>query len=257
MTDAATLLDRATTVVLVHAHPDDETLSTGGLIAELVARGKRVAVLTATRGEMGEVVPGSLERVLTGRELADHRETEVEGACRTLGVTDGAFLGDLPARAPHARPRRYTDSGMVWLDEAETLAGPGPDAGPDALSLAHPGEVAADIAAYAEHLGADLLVSYDEFGGYGHPDHVALNDPTREAADALGIGFLEVVSHPEPGSDAVDAVTVETPQHLDVVREALRHYATQLTVDGDEVVHVGGQRQPIQLSFTLRPAVEG
>lgn len=242
------LLGAARSIVLVHAHPDDETLATGGLIAELADRGLDVAVLTATRGEQGEIVPGTLDD-LGPEQLAEARVAEVVQAARALGVRHGGFLGEPPARAAGRGPRRYTDSGMVWLDAAETLAGPGEHAGPDALSLADPDEIAADIAAYARDRDADALISYDGHGGYGHPDHVALHEPTRRAAAALGVPFWEVSSDPEgPG------ITLETPHQLDRVKAALAHHASQVSLDGDEVIHVGGQRQPILLRFTLRPA---
>ena len=242
------LLGGARRVLFVHAHPDDETLATGGLIAELAARGVRVSVLTATRGEQGEVVPGPLSGLAGTPGLTAHREDEVAAACRTLGVAEQAFLGEGAARAG-AAARRYTDSGMRWLDATETVAGPGDSAGADALTAADPAEVAADIAAYGRALGADALVSYDEDGGYGHPDHVALHAPTRAAAAALGVPFWEVASDPETGQ-----AVLATPHHLGLLREALGHYASQLTVTEDEVVHVGGQRQPIVTSFWLTPA---
>lgn len=240
------LLGGARRVLFVHAHPDDETLATGGLIAELAARGVEVGVLTATRGEQGEVVPGPLSALEGTPALTAHREGEVAAACRTLGVRAHAFLGAGPARAAGAVARRYADSGMRWLDDTETVAGPGDSAGPDSLTAADPDEVAADIAAYAATVGADALVSYDEHGGYGHPDHVALHAPTRAAAAALGVPFWEVASDPAQGPEILEA-----PQHLPLLREALGHYASQLTVEGDEVVHVGGQRQPIQTRFSL------
>lgn len=242
MTD---LFDRSR-VLFVHAHPDDETLATGGLIAELAARGVEVAVLTATRGEQGEVVDGPLAHLAGTPELTAHREGEVAAACATLGVRRHAFLGGPDARAAGLPPRRYTDSGMAWLDETETVAGPGDAAGPDSLTSADPAEVAADIAAYARAFGADAIVSYDAHGGYGHPDHVALHAPSRAAASERGVPFREVASVADP-DDALD-----TPQHLPLLQEALRHYASQLTVDGGDVVHVGGQRQPILTRFTLR-----
>ena len=172
--------------------------------------------------------------------------TLVAAACATLGVRHHAFLGSSDARAAGLPPRRYTDSGMAWLDETETVAGPGDAAGPDSLTSADPAEVAADIAAYARAFGADAIVSYDAHGGYGHPDHVALHAPSRAAASERGVPFLEVASVADP-DDALD-----TPQHLPLLQEALRHYASQLTVDGVDVVHVGGQRQPILTRFTLR-----
>ena len=168
---------------------------------------------------------------------------------RARGAEGPYCLGDPPARAIGLAPRRYTDSGMVWLDAAETLAGPGPDAGPDALSRAEPAEIAHDIATFATACEAEALVSYDDHGGYGHPDHIALHTPTVEAARLLGIPFWEVASDPEGPGEHVDATA-----YLDQVKAALAHHATQVTVDGDEVVHVGGQRQPIATRFTLRRA---
>lgn len=237
----------AARVLFVHAHPDDETLATGGLIAHLTGRGTEVAVLTATRGEQGEVPPGPLTALQGTPELARHRESELAGACAALGVTERAFLGMPPARAAGLAERRYTDSGMRWLDDAETVAGPGDSATPDALSLADPGEIAADIAAYAAQVGAQAIISYDADGGYGHPDHVALHAPSRAAASALGVPFLEVASVTDsPGR------RIATPELLGQIKDALGHHASQVTVDGDEVVHVGGQRQPIQVEFTVR-----
>ena len=253
------LLGGARRVLFVHAHPDDETLATGGLIATLADAGVEVFLLTGTRGEQGEIVPGSFTvpgAVIAGtlsaeqaEALAQHRIAEVRAAARTLGVCRVAFLGEEGARAAGLTPRRYTDSGMVWLDAAETLAGPGPDAGPDALSRAEPAEIAHDIATFATACEAEALVSYDDHGGYGHPDHIALHTPTVEAARLLGIPFWEVASDPEGAGEHVDATA-----YLDQVKAALAHHATQVTVDGDEVVHVGGQRQPIATRFTLRRA---
>lgn len=231
-------------LLFVHAHPDDETLATGGLIAALAASGADTFVLTGSRGEQGEIVPGSVPH---GSDLDAHREAEVAAACAALGVRGQAFLGEPPARAEGLQPRRYTDSGMAWQDAAETVAGPGDAAGPDSLSLAAVQELAGDIAAYARFVDAELIIGYDETGGYGHPDHVALVAPSRAAASEVGVPFLEVA----PDS-AEDAWVIETPEQLERVQEALRHHASQVTVDGTDVVHVGGQRQTIQLRFLLR-----
>ncbi|MBK8464127.1 MAG: PIG-L family deacetylase [Nigerium sp.] len=244
---AEDLFAAAARVLFVHAHPDDETLATGGLIAHLAGQGIEVAVLTATRGERGEVPPGPLAALLGTPELAAHREGELARALAALGATEGAFLGTPPARADGRTPRRYLDSGMRWLDAGETVAGPGEDAGPDSLSLADPVSIAADIAAYARHVRAELIVSYDAHGGYGHPDHVALHGPSRAAASTLGVPFLEVASVTDsPGQ------RFATPERLDQIKDALASYASQLTLDGDDVVHVGGQRQPVQVDFTVR-----
>jgi N-acetyl-1-D-myo-inositol-2-amino-2-deoxy-alpha-D-glucopyranoside deacetylase len=236
-------------VVFLHAHPDDETLATGVLLADLVDSGHQVAVVTATRGERGAVVPGPLSGLEGTPELVEHRLGELAGALAELGVTDHVFLGTPPARDGDRPPRRYTDSGMRWLDEAETLAGPGGDAGPDSLTAVPVEQAAADLAAYLRHYAADTLVAYDRHGGYGHPDHVACHHIARAAAALTGTPLVEVVSEPllpVPGADEV-----ALPQWLPAVQRALGHYASQLGVDGAEVVHVGGQRQPIVTAVWL------
>lgn len=238
-------------VLFVHAHPDDETLSTGALIAELAASGVEVSVLTATRGERGEVRPELLAD-LRGAALAAHRASELEAACRELGVAARAFLGEGLARRPDWGERLYRDSGMVWLDAAETLAGPAPDAGAEALSLADQEELTLDIAAYLEAVGASLVVTYDAMGGYGHPDHVALHQPTRAAAQRVGVRFAEVVSQPRGGAADGDAFWFDLSHRADAVVRALRCYGSQLTVDGADVVHVGGQREPICVRVGVR-----
>lgn len=93
------LLDGTDSVLFVHAHPDDETIATGALIAELVARGTRVFLLTATRGERGEVVPGPLARLAGTEELTRVREWELQRASETLGIGQQFWLGEPPARA--------------------------------------------------------------------------------------------------------------------------------------------------------------
>jgi LmbE family N-acetylglucosaminyl deacetylase len=239
-------------VVFLHAHPDDETLATGVLLTDLVDRGHKVAVVTATRGELGGVVPGPLSALEGTPALVEHRLGELAGALAELGVTDHVFLGTPPARDGDRPARRYTDSGMRWLDEAETLAGPGGEAGEDSLTSVPSELAAADLAAYLRSFGADTLVAYDRHGGYGHPDHIACHHIARVAADLTGVPLVELVS--EPLLPVPGAEEVALPQWLPAARRALGHYASQLTVDGAEVVHVGGQRQPIVTTVWLLAA---
>lgn len=236
-------------LVFLHAHPDDETLATGVLLAWLVEQGYEADVVTATRGEQGEVVPGPLTALQGTPALVEHREGELAGALAELGVVHHAFLGTPPARAPELPPRRYTDSGMRWLDDTETVAGPGDSAGPDSLTAAAVADAASDLVAYLAHASADALVAYDSHGGYGHPDHVACHHIAVAASALAGVPLLEVVSPPllpVPG-----AAEFALPQYLPRVKAALAHHASQLTVDGDDVVHVGGQRQPILTTVWL------
>ena len=112
-------------VVFLHAHPDDETLATGVLLADLVDAGHQVAVVTATRGELGAVVPGPLSALEGTPELVEHRLGELAGALAELGVTDHVFLGTPPARDErpagaalhrlrHALARRGRDPRRAW-----------------------------------------------------------------------------------------------------------------------------------------------
>jgi N-acetyl-1-D-myo-inositol-2-amino-2-deoxy-alpha-D-glucopyranoside deacetylase len=231
-------------IVFFHAHPDDETLATGALIAGLVAAGHAVAVVTATRGERGEVMPALA--ALSGAALVSQRECELRRALEDLGVTERAWLGTAPARAPGLPRRRYSDSGMRWI--SATVAGPVDDASPDALSLAPVAPAAADLAAYLAWFEADVLVSYDEPGGYGHPDHVACHHIAKAAA--LGVRFVEIVSADEVGESG--AVRVDHPNQAERLGRALASYPSQFRVEGVFVTHVGGQSQPISTAAWLR-----
>ena len=239
------LLDGRRSVLFVHAHPDDETISTGALIAEFVARGSRVFLLTCSRGERGEVVDGALTALAGTEELARERDRELERATGILGITERFWLGEPPARVDGLEPRRYRDSGMGWIRPG--LAGPADDAADDALSVAPLAEVTADVAALIARLRPSLVISYDDGGGYGHPDHVRAHDAARAASAATGSPFAEVLEAPAAGSEWFDL-----PQHLAVVTDALRAHASQLTVHGTEIVHSGGQREAICTSAGLR-----
>ncbi|MFT4297240.1 MAG: PIG-L family deacetylase [Micropruina sp.] len=244
--------DEVRRVLFAHAHPDDETLATGALIQHLTAAGVAVAVVTATRGERGEVVPGPLSRLAGSAALDVHREGELTAALRALGAEGPFFLGEPPARASELPPRRYVDSGMRWV--TRTVAGPGEDAGPDAFTAASVAEASADLAAFATWWAAELVVSYQADGGYGHPDHVHAHDVARAAAALAGVGFAEVISIPRDGSAPDDdgATWFELADWLPRLIPALDAHASQFTRDGDDVIHCGGQREPIQLRIGVR-----
>jgi N-acetyl-1-D-myo-inositol-2-amino-2-deoxy-alpha-D-glucopyranoside deacetylase len=233
-------------IVFLHAHPDDETLSTGALIAALIAAGHAVAVVTATRGERGEAMPALA--ALTGAAFVAQRECEVRRALEELGVVDRAWLGTSPARAAGLPSRRYLDSGMRWV--TETVAGPVEDAGPQALSNAPVGEAAADLAAFIAEYGADVVISYDALGGYGHPDHVACHRIAQQAITATTARLVEIVSD-DRGTDP-GVVTLDHPEQEDRLRRALASYPSQFVLTGSGVRHVGGQRQEISTACHLR-----
>lgn len=233
-------------IAFLHAHPDDETLASGALIAHLVDQGFEASVLTATRGEMGGVVPGPLSPLEGTPELQERREAELAGALAALGVRSHAYLGMPPARAKGGDPRRYLDSGMEWISEG--VAGPGDRASERSLTLSDPAEETDDAVAWLSHIGADLVVSYDDDGGYGHPDHVRMNEVAKAAAARLGIPFAALTPH----RDKADRWFALEP-YLPQVAGALRHHRTQLTVhdDGATITHSGGQSEPILTSVGL------
>ncbi|HET7725535.1 MAG TPA: PIG-L family deacetylase [Propionibacteriaceae bacterium] len=236
------------TYLLCHAHPDDETLATGAIALALRARGDAVAVLTATRGEQGEVRPGPYAALEGTPELAAIRDGELRTALDALGVTAHAYLGEGAARSAGRAPRRYTDSGMRWV--TPTMAGPGDDAGPDSLTAADEAEVAADIAAYARAVGASDLVSYTDDGGYGHPDHIRLHHAARAAALELGLPFHVIVTEPDEAYDE----WLDASGEREALERAYDAYATQFSRDGDDVTHVGGQADRVITAAGLRRA---
>jgi len=199
-------------VLFVHAHPDDESLSTGGTIATLVDRGASVTVLTCTRGE-------------EGAQGAD-RTAELTAALAALGVTDHRYLGSVDARWPGKPPREYRDSGAGSL--------------PDSLVAAPFGDVSGDIASVVSDLEATVVVSYDEWGGSGHPDHLRAHQAARRAAEVLGVPFFVIEHEAADGAGPVDVTAV-----LDRKRAAIAAHASQATVTGDTYALADGIARPI------------
>ncbi|WP_203567576.1 PIG-L family deacetylase [Aestuariimicrobium ganziense] len=253
------LLSHVSTVAFVHAHPDDETLATGALIADLTERGIRCPVLTCTRGERGEIVPGVLPEGTTPEALVRHRLDELGGALRTLGTTGPVFLGEGGARAEGREPRIYHDSGMRWV--TPNTAGPDTDAPANAFSLASLDEVVTDIAVWLQSVGPDAVVSYDLGGGYGHPDHVRAREATELAVRRLrreslpDLELYEVIPADRPIAEERGIEWDDLSRHTDQVAEALSHHASQLTVEGTQITHVGGQLDTIATRMGLRRVV--
>jgi len=163
-------------MVLVHAHPDDETITCGGLMARAVEAGVEVTLVTCTLGELGEVIPPELKNLEGAPELAEHRAGELARACAALGVTDHRLLGG---------PGRWHDSGMVATGRGIRAAAPA-DLAEGAFSRR--ADVDLQVAALAEVLGEvgpDVVVSYDAAGGYGHPDHVRAHEIAGGAVERL------------------------------------------------------------------------
>ncbi|MBZ2196527.1 PIG-L family deacetylase [Ruania sp. N2-46] len=166
-------------VFATFAHPDDETLGAGAVLATL-ARRAEVTVVTATRGERGEVIPLDLKHVEgDGPALAAVREEELSAALAALGVGRHFFLDSLAEPGTAG----YTDSGMAWAPGSTVRAVPAPDATADAFSLAGVDAPARLLAGLIRTLRPDLVITEEPDGGYGHPDHVHIHRVTMRAVE--------------------------------------------------------------------------
>ena len=143
-------------ILLVHAHPDDETINNGATMALYADRGAQVTLVTCTRGEEGEVlVPGLSHLASTEQDLlGSHRETELALAMKALGIFDYRFLG--------APSRKFRDSGMMGTEANNR---------PDVFWQADLDTAAKILVEVIEEVKPHILITYDEIGGYGHPDH--------------------------------------------------------------------------------------
>jgi LmbE family N-acetylglucosaminyl deacetylase len=150
------------TLVCFHAHPEDEVIATGGVMAKASSEGHRVVLVIATRGERGEVQPGVLG---PDEALWQRRVEEVDAASKLLGVRDHEFLG-------------YVDSGMMGEPSNDD---------PASFWQADVEEAAARLAAILTGTGADVLTVYDAHGGYGHPDHIQVHRVGVRAAEIAGV----------------------------------------------------------------------
>jgi N-acetyl-1-D-myo-inositol-2-amino-2-deoxy-alpha-D-glucopyranoside deacetylase len=159
-------------LVAVHAHPDDETLATGALLATFAAAGRPVTVVTCTRGERGEVIgaatdPGLARLEGDGAALAEHRLGELAGALAALGVGDHVVLDRVAGDGP------WVDSGMVWAPgEGVTRAEIGADVPEGAFALVDVEVAAERLARVLRDRRPEVVAGYEPGGGYGHPDHV-------------------------------------------------------------------------------------
>ncbi|WP_320784928.1 N-acetyl-1-D-myo-inositol-2-amino-2-deoxy-alpha-D-glucopyranoside deacetylase [Streptomyces sp. CRN 30] len=154
-------------LLLVHAHPDDESINNGATMAKYAAEGARVTLVTCTLGEEGEVIPPHLAHLAPDRDdaLGPYRAGELAAAMKELGVTDHRFLGGAG---------RYRDSGMM---------GTAQNVRPGAFWSADLDEAAAHLVAVIREVRPQVLVTYDPDGGYGHPDHIQAHRVALRAAD--------------------------------------------------------------------------
>ena len=155
-------------ILLVHAHPDDETINNGATMAMYASLGAHVTLVTCTRGEEGEVLVPELAHIAASErdELGAHREVELAEAMKALGVTDFRFLG-----SPHAS---YRDSGMMDTP---------PNNRPDVFWQADLQQASQHLVEIIDEIKPHVLITYDEIGGYGHPDHIQAHRIAMLAAD--------------------------------------------------------------------------
>jgi LmbE family N-acetylglucosaminyl deacetylase len=219
------------TVTFFHAHPDDEAIATGGTMVGLADAGHRVVLVTATRGELGEEPEGLLD---PGETLVDRRRAELAEACRILRVDRQEFLD-------------YLDSGMAGTSDNDR---------PGSFATADIDEAAAALARVLDEEASDVLVIYDEHGGYGHPDHVQVHRVGMRAAELAGTPivymatmdrdfFAELAAEadqldwqpPENVSEGMDTMgepasrittEVDVTRWTSLKREAMRAHASQI-----------------------------
>src|SRR5579859_1744278 len=246
-------------LLLVHAHPDDESIGTGATIARYAAEGAQVTLVTCTLGELGEVIPPDLAHLAgDGGRLGAHRITELAAACTALGVRDQRFLGGAG---------RWHDSGMMGLPDNDR---------PDCFWQADVNAAAAELARILREVRPQVLVSYDENGFYGHPDHIqahrvasaathlaARPGPVPQAGNegnrpwrvakfyATAVPRSVAAAHGLPNWVPDDQVTTEIDgrAYLAAKTAALRAHATQIAVKGDD--EGGSGRRAGQASFAL------
>lgn len=234
-------------LLLVHAHPDDETINNGATMAMYAALGAQVTLVTCTRGEEGEVlVEEHSHKAATHDDvLGEHRVIELAEAMKALGVTDHRFLGE-----PNIK---YRDSGMMGTD---------PNNRPDNFWNADFDGATIQLIKVIDEVKPHVLITYDEFGGYGHPDHIQAHRVAMAAADksnwqiekiywnvtprsvmqqgidamkAAGTDFMGVDSAddlPFAKDDSFVTAHIDGNDYVEAKMAAMRAHATQISVDG-------------------------
>ena len=213
------------TAVFFHAHPDDETIITGGTMAKMASEGHRVVLVTATGGELGEVPEGFLG---PGDDIASRRAEELAAACRVLGVSRHVTLG-------------FHDSGMAGAPSNEA------DGSFWQTDVDH---AAADLASVLEEEGAEVLTIYDENGGYGHPDHVQVHRVGMRAAERCGTPRLYLATvnrtHLQRLAAEAPAFGVDLPDDVAADLSTLGVEEDEITTAVDVQAFLGAKRRAME-----------
>ena len=212
------------TAVFFHAHPDDEAILTGGTMASMSDSGDRVVLVTATRGELGEI-PDDLDE---HDSLADRRILELAEASEILGVARQVYLD-------------YLDSGMAGEDSNTR---PGSFAGADVE------EAAGRLAAVLEGERADVLVIYDEHGGYDHPDHIQVHRVGVRAAELADTPFLYMATmnrdYVRELASQTEEIDWEPPEGDGPDRDTMGEPAIRITTEIDVTPWIERKRQAMR-----------
>ena len=237
-------------LLLVHAHPDDETINNGVTMAKYAALGAQVTLVTCTRGEEGEVLVNELANLASDKDdkLGEHREIELKDAMDELGIKDFRFLG--------APSKKWRDSGMMGTPANDR---------DDVFWQADLDEASNELVKVILETKPQVLITYDEFGGYGHPDHIKAHRVAMRAAELaanqgwqvnkiywntmprsviqMGIEKMKEVGSDFFGAESADdlpfakpdelvSTVVNAPEYVPAKLAAMKAHATQISVDG-------------------------
>lgn len=223
-------------VLFVLAHPMDESLYTGGAIAQTIASGSRVTVVTCTRGELGSVIQEEFAAIRDIPEaVTELREHEVRTALAALGVTDHRYLGSVSARRTGLPPREYRDSGLTWSSSAGAAGLL--DLDPRALCAAPIFEIIDDLRAVVASVTPTALVSYGPKGVYGHPDQLRVHKAVQRLAADLDIPFFQI----DFDAQSLASLELDVLDVFDAKCTAVAAHRSQLTVVGDHYTTRDGQ----------------
>jgi N-acetyl-1-D-myo-inositol-2-amino-2-deoxy-alpha-D-glucopyranoside deacetylase len=208
-------MDPARRLLLVHAHPDDESIGTGATMARYAAEGAQVTLVTCTLGELGEIIPPDLAHLGADAEdrLGEYRIGELDAACAALGVADHRFLGG---------QGRWRDSGMMGTEGNDD---------PRCFWRADPDQAADALLGVIREVRPQVLVTYDDNGFYGHPDHIQAHRVAWRAFQRAGdYGLAKFYATAAPDSGQV-TTEIDATAYLGRKQAAMRAHATQITVD--------------------------